>query len=218
MRGHLDLHSAKPRVLQSFFGHRRLDHPGSDGVAADAVRPVLAGDVGGQRGQPAFGRGVRAAAKPAHDGEGRRDVDDGRSGFHVRQHISREPKRRPQHHVEEVIQGLVVGAVQRRRVPHSGVVDQEVDPTPLLDGGLDNARGSVVIGQIDCHRRDSVGIAYCCGQFVESFLIPAGGEHGHAGFGELGRTSESDTTGRAGHDRYLHVIRPLLSGPLESGA
>ena len=107
--------------------------------------------------------------------------------------ISRE-NRHPQHHVQEVIQGLVVGAVQAD-FPTPGVVDQEVDSTPLVGGGLDNARGSVVVGQnrLPPSRlgRDR------CGRLVESLHIPPGGEHGHAGFGQLGRRIGIRTTAGA---------------------
>ena len=66
----------------------------------NAVSPPLAAEYG-------------APAQSADDGERRRDVDDGRAGLHVRHHVTRQPERGAQHHVEEVVQCLVVGFVQR---------------------------------------------------------------------------------------------------------
>ena len=119
--------------------HRREGHAGRHRVAADSLRAVLAGDVRGQRRQPALGRRVGAAAQAADDGERGRDVDDRRARLHVRNHVARQPERRPQHQTQEVVQGFVVGLVQRLGAADAGVVDQEVDAAPPLHGGVDDA-------------------------------------------------------------------------------
>ncbi len=144
--------------------------PGATALQRIPCDAVLGGDVGGQRCQPALGRGVRSPAQPADDSKGRRDIDDRRAGPHVRQHVSCQPERRLQHDVEEVVQGVVIGVVQRRRVADSGIVDQEVDVAPALDRGEDDSGRPVAVGEVDRHRCDAFTIAGRCGQFVQSGL------------------------------------------------
>ena len=52
--GHLGLHLAETRILEAVFHHRRDGDAGRDGIAADTLRPVLGGDVGGQCRQAAL--------------------------------------------------------------------------------------------------------------------------------------------------------------------
>jgi hypothetical protein len=218
MRGHLHVDPAKALVVQPLLNHRCPCHAGSHRVAPYSPRTVLAGDVGGQRGQPALGGAVGAAAKTTHHGERRRHVDDRRAGRHMRQHLARQPERRAQHHRKEVVQRLVVGLMQRLGATQAGVVDQKVDPTPAVDRGGHDARGGVVVGQIDRNGGDTVRIVDRRCQRREPALIAAGSHDRHPHVREFRRAAKPDATARACHDRYPHVTRLPSSALHATGA
>src|SRR6185437_7797866 len=131
-------------------------HTGGDCVTTDSLRTVLAGDVQGQCRHATLGRGVRAAAEATDDGEGRCHVDDGRAGSHVRYDVAGQPKRGTQHQAEEVVQRLVVSFVQRFGAADAGIVDEEVDSAPPLDGQVNDLLRRIVGGQVDGDRRHPV--------------------------------------------------------------
>ena len=172
-------------ILQALSTIGVTDHPGGDGVAADAVRPVLAGDVGGQRRQPALGRGVGPPRSPPTTAKVEVMLMIADPGCHVGQHVAREPKRRPQHQIQEVVQRFVVGFVQRLWAADSGVVDQEVDVTPAVDREVHDALRRVVVGQVDGDGRDPRGIADGLFQLGQSLLVAARADDRHAHLGEF---------------------------------
>ncbi|EPQ71066.1 hypothetical protein MMMB2_4900 [Mycobacterium marinum MB2] len=69
MRCHFNVDPPESLIGQAMLGHRRLDHAGGHRVAPYSLCPVLAGDVGGQRGEPALGGRICSATKTSYHGK-----------------------------------------------------------------------------------------------------------------------------------------------------
>ena len=129
----------------------------------------------------------------------------------MRYHVACQPERRAQHQAEEVVQGLVVGLVQRLGAADSRVVDEEIDAAPTLHGEVDDSGGRVVGGQVDGDGRHPVGVVDRLLQVSEPVFVAARADDGHAHLREFGCTGEADAAARAGHDRYWGLTHPPRS-------
>ncbi len=106
-------------------------------------------------------------------------------------------------HLPELLRRLAGG---RHRGADAGVVDQDVDPAELLDGGVDEVLAGGGIGDVGAHRDGLATGAFHQRLRLGQPVDPAGAErHVRAGLGERLREGDTESGRRAGHDRHLAV-------------
>src|SRR5690606_11870354 len=185
------------------------NHPGGDGVAADALQAVLHGDVLGQGNDRRLGGAVGGAHHIAHPAGIRRGVDDGAAPR--RNHVGDGVLAAEQEGGDVDVEGGVPDL--QGNVHHGGVlgldrqggdghvVVEHVEGAEGLHGAVDQRLDGVGVGGVVAHR-DGVG-ADAFGEFAGGVDIEIADHHLGALGGIADGAGGADTGGASGNDGDL---------------
>ena len=129
--------------------HGGREMAGGDGVDSDALASVGVRHVDGEGVERPFGRGVPHVVATPKGGDGA-DVDDGAGslGGHDRHHVLAGEERRPQGHVEHMVEVLDGGVHDVAGHGGRNVVHQDVHRAEGLEGSGHHGLAVARLGQV----------------------------------------------------------------------
>ena len=205
-RGFVDEGFFEAGHIAQALGERGADQSGADGVNADAVAPQFErGDFGEHR-HAGLGRAVGGEPFGGLHRVEAGGVDQA-AALALRDQLLRLVLEADEHtgeaDIDHAAESVDLVVLDRREAPDAGVVEGDVEPSEVLNAGVDH-RGCIVLARHVAADGGGV-VADLARGFGDAVGVAVGEHDARAGFSEELRGAQADARCAAGDQRYLAV-------------
>ena len=133
--------------------------------------------------------------------------------------LADQSERRAQHQREHIVEGRVIGLVDRLGTAYSRVVDEDVDAAPAGDRPLDDPPGRRIVGQVEGNDLQPIRVGHHLAKRRQLRGVATDAEDRHARRRQASRRREADAAAGTGDDRDAHLsrLRAFDRGPQRPG-